>query len=82
MLIKFNFSYYKYIFYNSKLEVHRLGGPCFENKWGDLSYVRNGFLHREDGPAEQYGASCIYYLFGKKYKEKEYWGIIRFGMFA
>ncbi len=85
MLIKFNYTYgnWNYNYYNSNLERHRLDGPCYENNYGDKSWLKNGMNHREDGPVvEWYNGDKDYYLNNKEYLEKEYWGIIRFGGFV
>ncbi len=80
MLIKFNYFYSKYEYYNNDLQCHRLDGPSFENADGDKCWYKNGSFHREDGPAvtEYYSGYNDYYLNGFFYKEKEYWNIIKF----
>ncbi len=82
MLIKFNFFDFKYDYYNNSLQEHRMGAPSYEYD-GSKFWCKNGKWHREDGPAKEYfyGDKC-YYLNNKEYSEKEYWGIIRFGVFV
>ncbi len=83
MLIKFNFSDLKYDYFNNDLKFHRLDGPSFENTGRDKFWCKNGMDHREDGPAAEYrNGSKSYYLNGKIYAEKEYWVIVRFGVFV
>ncbi len=88
MLIKFNYWHWKYDYYNYKLQSHRLGGPSAEgyskNPFGFVTtyWANNGKTHREDGPAiKYYDGGESYWLNGKRYTEKEYWEIIRFGAF-
>ncbi len=82
MIIKFNFGKYKYDYYNNNLELHRLGGPCFETNNGKKYWCQNNLLHREDGPAiehpEQIKQYYKYYLNSQPLSEAEYWKTIRF----
>ncbi len=82
MIILFNFYNAKYDYYNNDLQQHRLGGVACEvndTKW----WYKGGKFHREDGPAiEYYYGAKFYYLNGKEYPEKEYWSVVRFGVFV
>ncbi len=79
MLIKFNFSYYKYDYYNNDMEFHRLDGPAFKDKNGNKYWRKNNYQHREDGPAIEYSdGGRWFYLNDERYTEKEYWQIIKF----
>ncbi len=79
MLIRFNFKLYKFYYVNNNLNMHRLDGPCFENRMGSKWWCKNGSYHREDGPAILWNNKIKdYCLNGIYYTEKEYWAIIRF----
>ncbi len=83
MLIKFHYGNDKYCYFNNKLQPHRLNNLTCENMLGTKWWYKNGFFHREDGPAIEFSKNYkYYYLNGTLYQEKEYWEIIRFGAFA
>lgn len=72
---------YKAWWVNGK--IHREDGSAIEHARGDKSWWINSKLHREDGPAVEYsdGTKC-YFLNDKVYVEKEYWAIIKLGVFV
>ncbi len=79
MIIKFNFGFIKYSYYNNNLQRHRLDGPNCETTKGNKSWRKNGKLYREDGPAiELYDGYKYYYINDNIYNHKEYWKVIRF----
>ncbi len=83
MLIKLNFNFFKYEYYNNNLKEHRLGGPSIKTSHGNIWWYKKGMLHREDGAAVEYiDGGKYYHLNGNEYSETKYWSLIRFGGFV
>ncbi len=79
MLIKFNYGCWKFEYYNNNLQDHRIGFASAQDIQNNKWWSKNGFRHREDGPAVEYINSYnFYHLNGKRYEEKQYWAIIKF----
>ncbi len=44
---------------------HNLSDGSYINSFDNVGYIKNGMLHREDGPAEEFANGCVkYYLHG------------------
>ncbi len=86
MLIKFNYKFFRYAYYNNNLKLHRLDGPAWTGVYGRKHWYRGEELHREDGPAIEWAdGDRWFYLNNKRRTEEEYCEIIllkRFGGFV